>query len=438
MPKSFNIYIPEFIKTYGFIAVLIFAGFYTAAQFIEPPPPSKLTLAVGAKGGAYYEFGLKYQEFLKQEHKLDVKLVETNGALDNLALLNEGSVDAGFIQTGIRSAKNALNVEALGAIYYEPLWVFLKPDLTINDLGELKGLSISIGKPGGGTFVVSRRVLEANNVTRDNTNFMRYETTDDLFNSLKAGQIDAAFMAGGYTSPKVQRFLSEKSFTLMHFKRAEAYAKNYPYLAHVVLPEGLVDLQHNIPGFDTHLISPSAVLAVNKDFHGALTSLLVQTSHDIHNVSGPFNDLHEFPNMTHVDFTFAEQATRYFEHGPSFLQRYVPFWVADMMDRLKVMLIPLLGLLFPLMKIAPPTYRWRIRSKIYKWYKDLKRIETLGIEGIDKKTANELIGELERIDSESKQTSVPLSYADALYDLRLHIKLVRSHIEELAQKKGSK
>ena len=121
----------------------------------------------------------------------------------------------------------------------------------------------------------------------------------------------------------------------------------------------------------------------------------------------------------------SREAKRYYKSGPSFLQRYLPFWVATFIDRTKVMLLPLLALFFPLFKLMPMVYRWRFRSRIYRWYKKLAEVDSEL--QTDDPTANlaENISRLNRIEVQVSQTSVPLSFANELYHLRLHIEMLR-------------
>lgn len=122
-------------------------------------------------------------------------------------------------------------------------------------------------------------------------------------------------------------------------------------------------------------------------------------------------------------------AQEYYESGPSLLQRHVPFWIASLIDRTKIMLLPLLTLAFPLFKIAPPVYRWRIRSRIYRWYKLLREIDQHA-DGATAEQRTRNLDTLSEMQRELEEISVPLSYMEEFYNLRLHIDLVRRRLEQ--------
>ena len=421
--------IPDSLLTYGLIAVCIVSAFFFTSRFIEPGAPDVVRLAAGSKTGAYYQYAQKYAAYLKA-HRVNLEIIETAGALENLELLEAGKVDVAFVQSGLSKKLPLTKVQALGALYYEPLWVFTRKGSQIETIQDLKGKNISIGGVGSGTRAVSEDILEANNISRSNSRYFGYKMPQ-LFEALKTGKIEAAFIVGLYGASTVQKFLNEEDFSVLSFERALAYSKNFRAFAPITMPEGLVDIGKDLPPKDIDLVSPVAILAVHDDFYGALKSLFMSMMTETHDKEGPFSDYGDFPSRGHIDLPLASEAERYFEHGSNFLQKYLPFWLADLVDRLKIMLIPLIGVLLPLMKVAPPTYRWRIRYKIYRWYKDLKHLEEQGMESKNKAELDDLIKSLDDIDIEAKRTKVPLSYTDALYDLRLHIKLVRDHLSEL-------
>lgn len=422
-------HIPEFIKTYGFILILVAAAFWAAAQFIAPPPPNHIRIASGSKEGAYYAFAQLYKNRLVME-KISTDVITTGGSIENIHLLQEGKADIAFVQSGL--AASGIDVEglaALSSLYFEPLWLFINSDKDdVSDIHALEGKKLAVGGIGGGTRIMAELLLDANDITSDSADLFDIGGKE-AYDALRKGEVDAAFFVGGYTSPLIQMMLHDETIKPVNFRRAEAYARRFPYLSKVILPEGVVDLSDNIPAQDTTLISPVAMLVTRDDFHGALKTLLVQLIQDIHGGKSPYINQSSFPTLSYTDFPVSKEATRYYKYGPSLLQRYLPFWLADMVDRLKIMLIPLIGVMIPLFKIAPPAYRWRIRSKIYKWYKSLKKMEEALHSDDSKSDIQKTLKMLDEIDEEAKRTPVPLSYAEELYNLRLHIQMVRERIK---------
>tara|TARA_R110002126_G_C10490909_1_gene504511 strand:- start:24393 stop:25667 length:1275 start_codon:yes stop_codon:yes gene_type:complete len=422
-----KLYIPETIKTYGLIAVIIICSFWFATRFIEPTPPKEFTIAAGAVDGDYYRYAKLYQKKLAAQG-MTLHILQTAGSFENVRLLEEGQADLAFIQSGLASEENAQSIEALSGLYFEPIWVFMRNDVSSGkDLQRLKNAKIAIGAAGSGTNETARQLLELNNMMESTTLFelSGQAAVDDL----KAGNVQAAIFVAKPSAVIIQNLMHDTTLHLLSFSRANGYTSTYPFLSKVTLSEGVIDMAENIPAHDVTLLSPIAQLTAHKDFHSALKTLLVSTSMSIHKDATLLSAKGRFPTLDFIDMPVASEAKRYFKYGPNFLQRFLPFWLADMISRMVVMLIPLLGVMLPLIKMASPTYRWRTRSKIYKWYKSLKRMEDTAITGDT--DISEALSALSKIDNEVKKTIVPLSYADELYNLRLHIQMIKDHLERL-------
>jgi hypothetical protein len=240
--------------------------------------------------------------------------------------------------------------------------------------------------------------------------------------------VDAAFFVAAPSSPLVAALLRDPQVQLYGFTRAAAYSRQFGFLSQVTLVAGQVDLAAGVPERDVTLIAPTANLVASADFHPALAGLLLQAADQVHGGGDGFSPPGTFPSPQHLDLPLSDAAQRYHASGAPFLQRFLPFWAATLVDRLAVMLVPLLTLLLPLFKILPPTYRWRVRSRIYRWYRDLRTVEGRIFAGADAETRAWAEAELDRIEHEVAQLSVPLSYADQLFNLRLHIRFVRREL----------
>ena len=248
----------------------------------------------------------------------------------------------------------------------------------------------------------------------------------DAVDALINGRIDAAFLVISAQSPLIARLLRTPDVVLADFTRADAYARRYPYLSTLLLPRGVVDLGADIPARPVHLLAPAANIVVRHDLHPAVIQLMMQAASDVHRRGGWFERNGEFPKPELLAFPLSDEADRFYKNGPPFLQRYLPFWAASLVDRLKVMLLPLLVLLFPLVKVMPPIYTWRMRARIYRWYDELENAEMRL--GSGKQDAAGVRADLDRIEAEVQRVKVPLSFTDQLYQLRQHIELVRRRI----------
>ena len=408
------------------ILVLV-AGFLFTYQFVEPAPPSEITIATGSKSGAYYANAKRYHELLARQG-IKLTVLETAGSLENIDLLASGEADVAFVQGGTGDAAAHPDLVSLGSLYFEPLWVFVKKDAPVAKLGDLRGLKIAAGSKGSGTWAVARQLLDINEVAATDVTIEHLSSTDGA-RALLNGEVDAAFFVTSAASPLVRDLLNQPKLKLLNFARAAAYTRQHRALSAVTLHQGVISLGADIPPQDMTLLAPAATLAAREDLHPALQTLIVQAASEIHGAGGVFEDPGQFPSTQYIDYPLSADAERYLVNGPSFLQRYLPFWAAVLVDRLKVMLIPLITLMIPLAKILPPAYRWRIRSRIYRWYKDLIRIEHEVLSADTDETRQALLDELAQMEHEVQLLHVPLSYTDEVYNLRLHIELVARSLE---------
>jgi len=327
---------------------------------------------------------------------------------------------ARFVQGGVSGAAD-VGLLSLGSLYFEPIWVFSRAPL--HRLSELSGKRIAVGAEGSGTRPVALQLLEANDVSGDNSSLL--DTSGQAAaDALMQGDADAVFFIASPGVAYIQALMADSRVHLMDFERADAYARLYPYLASVNLPQGAMNLERNIPAQSTTLLATTAALVIRHDMHPDLQIILLQAAAAVHRGSGLFENLGQFPSPAYVQLPLSKEAARYYEYGPPFLQQYLPFWTANMIDRLKVMLLPLLALLLPLFKVMPPIYRWRIRSKIYRWYDDLQRLDRALHAADTEAEVNCLMAELAALQQEIRSVHVPLSYAEELYHLRMHCSLV--------------
>ncbi|MBF0621837.1 MAG: TAXI family TRAP transporter solute-binding subunit [Magnetococcales bacterium] len=418
------------ISTVGVALGLMLIGLAIAYRFVEPSPPMHLVLATGSEGGAYHRFGLLYQERLK-EKGVSVELRQTSGSRQNYELLSDekSMVQLGFVQGGVGDVQQASDLRSLASVYYEPVWVFVRQGLTVDRLTDLSGKRVVIGPVGSGSHALATRLLADMEIVVDDGPVHELGPVDGA-KALMEGDADAVFFVAGIHAPVVTTLLESPGIRLMNWRRTEALARHYSYLSGVRLAEGAVNLKSNIPAKDTNIVATTATLVSRSDLHPALAGLLLNTLQQIHQEGDLLADPGRFPSKENVSFQLSGAAERFFKHGPPFLQRYLPFWAAIWLDRMKVMLLPLITLMIPLVKIMPPLYRWRIRSKIYKWYRKLGELES-AVSGDDTPEAlKQVLARLDKIEQEAAGTTVPLSYAEEFYQLRTHFAFVRNLIQE--------
>ena len=418
------------IKTFGPAILIALAGFFIAWQFVNPAPPDTITIATGQPGGAYVLFAERYREILARED-ITLNILETAGSVENLRLLEQDphSIDIAFLQGGSAARPHAENLVSLASLYYEPLWVFYRGTDELTRINQLQHKRLAIGEPGSGTRSVTQTLLQENGLDDGQVTGLPVGG-EAAVSALLDGKADAAFLVASVESPLVQQLLRTPGIRLMSFERAEAYTRQHHFLSRITLPEGVIDLQENIPPRDTALLAATANLVTHEDFHPALVGLLLQAAGEIHGGGSLFAAPDTFPNQQNLEFPLDSGARRYFRFGPPFLQRFLPFWTANLIDRVKIMVIPLLALLIPLIKVMPPTYRWQVRKKIYRWYSELKALDFEHPEALPAETISASVQKLDDIEEEVRKVKVPLSYSDELYNLRLHIEMVRNKLRQ--------
>ena len=412
-------------------------GFVVAYQFVEPAPPKRLTISTGGEQGAYHAYARRYAELLAQ-NGITLEILTSEGSQQNLERLRKGEADVAFVQGGIEERldddeESALR--SLGSVSYEPVWVFYRSENRIDKLFQLAGARIAVGEEGSGIRGLALQMLEANAITADSAKLLPVAGVEAV-QALQQGRIDAAFIIATQEALVVQQLLHTPAVRVMSFVQADAYVRRFPFLSKVVLPRAVVDLISDTPPRDTMLLATTANLIVRDDVHPALVSLLLQAMTEVNGKSGFFQRAGEFPAYRDRSFVVSGDAARYYKSGPPLLQRYLPFWIAVLVERLFVLILPVIILLLPLLRLAPSIYSWRVRSKIYRSYGDLKFLENELRHRYERSRHAEYSARLDRIEEDAYSRNIPLSFSDLFYTLREHINLVRAELLALERRNG--
>ncbi len=407
------------------LALLVSAALFGAALLIKPAPPKRLVMAYASDEGGAGWYARRYQAFLKK-NGIALDFQQTKGALTNLDLISYPSeASVALVQGGTPPTQGAGVVVSLGALTYIPLWVFYRGE-PIEDLHQLAGKRIGAGHPLSGTRALTKALLAVAGADKDST-LLPLEREQGA-EQLKKGEIDALFLVAPAESPAIKKLAAAPGIRLLSFSRADAYVRRLRYLQKLLLPRGVFDLAADVPDRDVVLLSPTLNLLARDTLHPALAYLLMRAATEIHGGAGILDDAGEFPAPRESGFPLSDQAKRYYQAGPPFLQRYLPFWAANLVDRLWVMLVPILAVLLPLGRALPALYRWRVRSRVFRWYGRLKQIELKLDEGAPATALGELLARLDEIESAVNRIPTPLAYAENLYFFREHVEVVRRRI----------
>ena len=405
------------------IAIVLGAGVFV----LESLPPRTIVMATGAEGGANYELGTRYREILAREG-VELQLRPTTGSMENLRRLRDSKsgVSVGFVQGGTTNKKESPELESLGTIFYEPLWLFRRAEIG-NSMQRLRGRRLSIGPEGSGGRALALQIMsrtKIDSIVGELSGFTPQAAAEKLI----AGEIDAAFIVTGWESPAIRSLLNAKAIELDSYLYADALIAIYPFLNKLVLPAGVVDLLDTRPPADVVLLAPKASLAVRADLHSALQYLLLDAAVQIHSQPGIFQKAGQFPAAESIDLPLSGEAQRFYKSGRPFLQGYLPFWIATLVEKTLVVLIPLAALLYPGFKLLPQMYDWMMQLKIRRLYDEIRSIESdMEIQGPEF-DANALNARLNQIDQRANHLQLPTVYASNLYTLRSHIDLVRTRL----------
>ena len=415
------------------IAGLVGALFYFAA----PPPPMHARMATGSVSGGYHAFGERLRAELALQG-FSLELVESAGSGDNLSKLGSGEVELALVQSGQEltlsdDARGKLN--GLGVMYREPLWLFVGDQVKFERLADLMSLRLAIGAQDSGTQAVTAALFKANHMEP-----AQYSARWQLLGgnraaeALIAGTLDAAFFIGPAENALIQRLASAPNIRLVSLRRTEAYLARLPYLSQLHVGEGMLDMAQNTPERDIITLGPVATLIAGEEFHSSLTPLILEAAKTVLKNGSLLDPAGSYPARPPLSLPILDQAEYYYAKGLPILQRYLPFRIASLADRYIILAIPLLVLLFPLFKAIGPIYQWRIRARIYRWYKYLREIDQQLYKGTLKGDIGNEINRLEKLEDELAQVEVPLSYSNELYQLHMHLRYMIERLHALQQR----
>src|SRR5262245_25361992 len=422
------------------IAVTAAAIGCAALVMLRNMPPHRIVMATGPEGSAYQEDGKRYQAALAKAG-VEVQLRSTAGSVETAALLRDprSGVSVGLLQGGVvgvmqgGGAANTAGLESLGTVAYEPLWWFRRRENEGVGVDGLRGRKIAIGPPGSGTRALSLELIKRFGMEPQVGELLALGPREAA-EKLKAGEIDVAFMMTSWDAPVVQELLADERVALSGFPHADAVVALYPFLNNVIVPRGVTDLTRDQPPADVTLIATKTSLAVREDLHPAIQYLLLNAAREIHSGPSIFNHANAFPAAEAIDMPLSSEAARFYKSGLPFLHDYFPFWMAALLGKLTILLIPILGVLYPMMRFLPALYDWAMQSKVLRMYGELRLLEDEMANARSGRDMGEVITRLDRLEEQANHLRVPVAYASQLYMLRNHIDLVREGVRKHAEK----
>ncbi|MGF6482462.1 TAXI family TRAP transporter solute-binding subunit [Paraburkholderia sp. JPY419] len=419
----------EHLLPYFITALLIAFAIVLIVWIANPAPPRTITISAGPRDSSFVVTANQYRKILAR-NGIRLNVLESDGSVQNLQRLLDPKqqVDIAFVQGGVAQGLDTSSLVSLGSVFYVPIVVFYR-GAALTQLAQLEGKRIAVGRKGSGTRLLALQLLAANGIEPGGATTLVPSDGLQAATQLVAGEVDAALLSGdSATRGLMLRLLRVPGISVMNFDEASAYTRVFPFLDQIDLPPGVLDLKRRIPPETVHLISPTVELVARSTLHPAISDLLIEAAQEVHGAAGLLQHAGQFPTPVEHEYRISEDAQRYYRTGKGFLYRTLPFWLASIGDRTLVLLLPIAVLLLPAMRVIPALYRWRVRSRIYRYYGSLIAIERHALAGATDEERTQLLGQLDEIEAALNHLRMPLAYADAFYVLREHVGFVRSRL----------
>jgi len=416
--------------TLGPFILISLLAFWIAYRFVRPAPPNTIIITSGPDGSTFQRSAERYRKILAR-NGVKLEILASDGSLENLRRLSDpnSTVDVGFVQAGLSSLVDAGEVMSLGSVAYQPVAVFYRSSKTLGRLSELRGKRIAIGPEGSGTRVLAQTLLKANGIEAPGPTKLLSLSGKAAEQAIFRHKVDAVFLMGDSATPASMReLLHARGIRLFDFTQGDAYVRRFRYLTKLELPPGSIDLGRNTPARPLTMIAPTVELLARSNLHPALSDMLIEAAREVHGRASLLQKAGEFPAPLEHEYRISDDAARYYKSGKGFTYNHLPFWLASLVDRILVMLVPIIVLLIPGLRLLPSLYRWRINTRIYRRYGELMALERAALAQPTANQREQLLKRLDEIERSVIAVKLPGSFADQLYVLRQHINFVRAQI----------
>lgn len=411
------------------VGVVVLVG-VLSIRLIGPRVPDEIYLLTGPDRSTFQADGQRYKEYL-EGRGIAVHLIETGGSVDNLrALVARDRPQAGFVEAGTEArlelGESVEGLTSLGSLYVEPLWLFVRADLPVQSLEDLRGLRVALGPEGSAAPYIAQEVLRLNGVDDDVTSRRFASLTGrGAAAALIEGEVDAIFTIGAPESEVVQSLLRSDLLKPVSFRRSAAYERRLPHLAAITLPEGTIDLGLNIPDADLRQLAASVNLVTDDDMPAALVDLLLDAGGVIHSGRTLYTNHGAFPSPEHISLPLSEAAADYYRTGPSPLRRVLPFWLATIVDRFLGFAAAVGGAAIAVFGLVPRLLGMRFQVAANGYWRRLEKLEKQRAAGAEDEV---ILARLDEILQESADLSVPLSLRPAYFELRQEMHDMRDRL----------
>jgi TRAP transporter TAXI family solute receptor len=423
------------LQTLGPILLLAAVAIWGTLYFVREAPPRTITISTGPVGSFFETIAHRYAKVLARSG-VTLKVIPSAGSIENLARLADRNshVDIALVQSGLAQGDQADDLVSLGGMFYQPVTIFYRGQKPLLRLSQLSSERIAIGPEGSGTRFLALALLKANGIEPQGATRLSSLEGDAARKALLRGEVDAIFLTGDSASPAtIREMLHTEGVQLFDFPQADAYVRRFPYLNKLVVPAGAFDLGENLPPTPINLLAPTVELIAHSDLHPAIVDLLVDAAYKVHGRPTLLQSAGQFPSAVIHTFPLDAEAERYYKSGDrTFTYRYLPFWLASLVNRLVVVLVPIFVVVIPSLRYLPQLFRWRIDSRIHHRYGELMAVEREALGDLTDERRAALFKHLKEIERSVIARKIPGSHAEQVYLLRQHISFVRESLSRSA------
>jgi TRAP-type uncharacterized transport system substrate-binding protein len=415
------------------VPILLIAVFtiWAAFHFVQSAPPRTITISTGPGGSAFETVGERYAKILAR-NGITLKVIPSAGSIENLARLSDpqSHVDIALVQSGLSQDDQGTDLVSLGGMFYQPVTIFYRGQKPATRLSDFHGERIAIGPEGSGTRYLALALLKANEVDPESGAHLLDLEGDAARQALLHREADVIFLTGDSASAlTIREMLHSEGVQLFDFVQADGYVRRFPYLSKLVIPPGAFDLGENLPPVEINLLAPTVELVAHSNLHPAIVDLLIDAAITVHGRPTLLQSAGQFPNPKIHTLPLDAEAARYYKSGDrTFTYRYLPFWLASLVNRAIVVLVPILVVVVPGLRFLPQLYRWRIDSRIHHRYVELMAVERETLGQLTEERRATLLARLEEMERSVISRKMPGSHAEQVFLLRQHIGFVRGRL----------
>jgi len=283
-----------------------------------------LTIATAGKDGEYYAFGQALAKVVaRHDTKIQIEVLETEGSLQNLELLDRNQVQLAIIQSDIPMQPAT---RAIAFLFPEMFHLVATADSNINSVSDLKGKRIALMPKGSGSYALFWPLSEHYGLSEQDFESVALPP-DQASMSLRDGQVDALFRVIALGNPAISRLLQNGQNQLVPIDQAEALQLFLPALEANQIPKGTYNGAMPIPPDNLPVVAVRSILISHKDVDrnviATITRLLFEARAELMKHHSQAAMIHQPDAFQDLTLAFHPGANAYYHQDkPNFIVQY--------------------------------------------------------------------------------------------------------------------